>query len=105
VKPKSDDDQMMGRMDDNKPVTFKGNKGMAKAGQQINAEISWENYLKNFESVPREQILDALNNSLLQIKPGYNMDVINHYADAQSRQSYLKTATIQIMSTPEYQMC
>ena len=78
---------------------------MGKVGKPINAEISWSNYLKNFDSVPRDQILQALNNSLLQIKPAYNSDVIDHYADAQNRESYLKTATIQIMSTPEYQMC
>jgi len=105
VKPKADDDQMMGRMEDAKPNVYKGNKTMGKIGKPINAEISWSNYLKNFESVPREQILQALNNSLLQIKPAYITSVIDHYADAQSRESYLKTATIQIMSTPEYQMC
>jgi hypothetical protein len=104
VKPKTDDDQMMGRMDDDKP-TYKGSKAMGKVGKPINAEISWEDYLKNFTSTPREQILDALNNSLLQIKPSYSVDVIKHYADAENRESYLKTATIQIMSTPEYQMC
>jgi uncharacterized protein (DUF1800 family) len=105
VKPKADDDQMMGRMDDNKPNVYKGNKAMGKVGKPINAEISWSNYLKNFDSVPREQILQVLNNSLLQIKPAYGSSVIDHYADAQNRESYLKTATIQIMSTPEYQMC
>jgi uncharacterized protein (DUF1800 family) len=105
VKPKSDDDQMMGRMDDEKASTFKGNKGMAKAGQKINTEISWDDYLKNFESVGREDIIDTLTASLLQIKPTYSADVIKHYADGQSRESYLKTGTIQIMSTPEYQMC
>ena len=105
VTPKSDDDQMMGRMDEDKSKTFKGNKGMGKVGKPINAEISWQNYLKNFESVRREQLLDSLNSSLLQIKPAYNAQVINHYADEQSRESFLKTATIQIMSTPEYQMC
>jgi hypothetical protein len=105
VKPKADDDQMMGRTDDTKPNVFKGNKTMGKVGKPINAEISWNNYLKSFNSVPREQILLALNNSLLQIKPAYGSAVIDHYADAQNRESYLKTATIQIMSTPEYQMC
>ena len=105
VKPKTDDDQMMGRTDDGQPNVYKGNKAMGKAGKPINAEIAWENYLKNFESVPRTQILDALSNSLLQIKPSYSNDIINHYTDAQSRESFLKTATIQIMSTPEYQLC
>lgn len=105
VNPKTDDDQMMGRTDDDKPNVNKGNKTMGKIGKPINAEISWSNYLKNFESAPREQIQQALNNVLLQIKPAYSADVIEHYSNAQSRESYLKTATIQIMSTPEYQMC
>jgi uncharacterized protein (DUF1800 family) len=105
LKPKTDDDQMMGKMDDEKPKTFKGNKSMGKVGKPINAEISWEDYLKHYTSTPREQILDVLNNSLLQIKPSYDGDVIKHYADAESRELFLKTATIQIMCTPEYQMC
>lgn len=104
VKPKTDDDQMMGKMDDEKQI-FKGNKGLGKVGKPINAEISWEDYLKHFASISREQILDSLSSSLLQVKPSYNADVIRHYADDGSRESYLKTATIQIMSTPEYQMC
>jgi uncharacterized protein (DUF1800 family) len=105
VKPKTDDDQMMGKMDEEKTNTFKGNKVMGRVGKPINAEISWEIFLKSFESVPREQIIDVLNNSLLQIKPAYSADVIKLYADGQNRESFLKTATIQIMSTPEYQMC
>lgn len=105
VKPKSDDDQMMGRMDDEKIKANKTGKAMRKIGKPINAEISWENYLKNFEPVAREQMLQSLTNALLQIKPAYNPVVIDRYADAQSRESYLKTATVQIMSTPEYQMC
>jgi uncharacterized protein (DUF1800 family) len=104
VKPKTDDDQMMGKMDDEKQI-FKGNKAMGKVGKPINAEISWEDYLRHFSSVQREQILDVVSNSLLQIKPSFNAEVIKHYVDAENRESYLKTATIQIMSTPEYQMC
>lgn len=104
IKPKTDDDQMMGRTDDDKP-TYKGSKAMGKVGKPINAEISWEAYLKHFSSITREQILDSLNNSLLQIKPSYNEDIIKRYANSENRESYLKTATIQIMSTPEYQMC
>jgi uncharacterized protein (DUF1800 family) len=100
INPKADDDQMMGRED-----TQKGKQAMGKAGKPIKADIEWDNYLKNFESVPREQLMEALNNSLLQLKPAYSADVIKHYVNEQSRESFLKTATVQIMSTPEYQMC
>ena len=104
VKPKSDDDQMMGRMDDERPNVYKGNK-MGKVGKPIIAEISWSNYLKNFDSVPKGQLIGAIQNSLLQITPEYSSAVIQFYANPQSKESFVKTATIQIMSTPEYQMC
>lgn len=105
VTPKTDDDQMMGRTNDGKPNVQKGKQMMGKAGKPIKADILWENYLKSFDGIAREQLLDALNTSLLQLKPAYSADLMKHYADAQSRESFLKTATIQIMSTPEYQMC
>lgn len=105
VKPKPDDDQMMGRTDDEKPKVYKGNKMMGKVGKPINAEILWSDYLKNFNSVARDQLIEAIQNSLLQIHPEYNKAVIQSYTDNDSRESFVKTATIQIMSTPEYQMC
>lgn len=101
VKPKMDDDQMMGRGDDSK----KGKQLMGKAGKPIKADIAWENYLKHFESISREQLLDAMQNSLLQLKPVYKPDLIKQYSDASGRENFIKTATVQIMSTPEYQMC
>jgi uncharacterized protein (DUF1800 family) len=104
VKPKSDDDQMMGRMDKEDGGKAAG-KGMGKTGRPIVAEIEWDSFLKNFESVPREQLIDALNMNLLQVKPAFTADLVKHYADGQSRESFVKTAAIQIMSTPEYQMC
>jgi len=30
---------------------------------------------------------------------------MKNYVDANSRESFIKTATIQLMSTPEYQLC
>jgi uncharacterized protein (DUF1800 family) len=105
VKPKMDDDQMMGRTDNGQPNIEKGQQAMGKAGKRIKADIVWTSYLKNFESVPREELMTAMNNSLLQIKPAYPVDLIKHYSNEQSRESFVKTATIQIMSTPEYQMC
>lgn len=103
VNPKMDDDQMMGRTDNGQPNIQK--KPNPMGGKPINAEISWSNYVKNFEAVPREQLLPSIQNSLLQIAPAYSTDVIKHYTNEQSKESFVKTATIQIMSTPEYQMC
>lgn len=103
IKPKDDDDQMMGRMDE--MAKTKGKAYPGRAGKPIKAEISWDSYLKNFEKLPREKLMNELNAVLLQVQPAYGTEIINQYADAESRESFLKTATIQIMSTPEYQLC
>lgn len=99
IDPKRDDDQMMGRDEGN--MGMKGNAG----AKLIKADIAWERYLKHFESIPREGLLDALNGYLLQIKPAVSPAMIKQYADSSGRESFIKTATIQIMSTPEYQLC
>jgi hypothetical protein len=71
----------------------------------ISATIDWNSYLKNFDSVSKDKLIDTISLSLLQVKPGFNNLLISGYTDNGSKQEYIKTATIQIMSTPEYQLC
>ncbi|MFN8289213.1 MAG: DUF1800 domain-containing protein [Chitinophagaceae bacterium] len=104
VRPKDDDDQMMGRQDNDSPKG-KGQKMMGKANQAIMADIDWKTYLRHFESVPREALIDSIAKNLLQTKMNVGQDIINQYADQGGRESFIKSATIQIMSTPEYQLC
>ena len=100
LSPKTDDDVMGGQMEE-KPK--KGSTG--RSGKPINATINWPAYTRNFESTPREGLLAKLQSVLLQLPPAYKTDIIKSYADSSSRESFIKTATLQIMSTPEYQMC
>jgi len=105
VKPKDDDDQMMGRKDTD-DVTVKKPGGVnAMRRQQINANVDWSIYLRNLEKVSREQLVNTMSEYLLQVKSSLAADVISQYSDASGRDSFIKTATIQIMSTPEYQLC
>jgi hypothetical protein len=99
MNPKSDDDQMMGLNDDDtKPK-------MGKAGRPINVEIDWGNYLGYYNNVPRGDLVNDIAGNLLQTKKAVSAGVINEYSDSSDRESFIKTATIQIMSTPEYQLC
>jgi hypothetical protein len=99
LKPKDDDDQMMGMKDT-------GMKGMGKkGGQVISAAVDWETYLKKFEKVPREKLLSSISGLLIQGAEPVNAEILNKYIDASSRESYIRSATIQLMSTPEYQLC
>ena len=106
IKPKDDDDQMMGRKDTDEPQIKKpgGGANILKR-QQINANVEWNLYVKNLEKVSREELVGTMSTLLLQVRSRVSNDVISQFADAGSRDNFIKSATIQIMSTPEYQLC
>ena len=106
VKPKDDDDQMMGRKDDkNDDPKAKAMKGMNRVNRPINVKIDWSLYTKHYESTPREALLTNITGILLQAKSQVNADLIKQYADQTGRENFIRTATLQLMSTPEYQLC
>jgi uncharacterized protein (DUF1800 family) len=114
VKPKDDDDTMMGRpagenmegKPNNKPGSKQNAGGYAGVRrQQINANVDWNLYVKNYESVPREQLAATISSILLQVKSRVSNDLITKYSDESGRENFIKTATLQVMSTPEYQLC
>jgi uncharacterized protein (DUF1800 family) len=106
VTPKDDDDQMMGRKDNEEKGVKKSNAG-AKAlkKQQINANVDWDMFINSLARVQRENLVEAMSKVLLQVKPAVAPDMIRQYADESGRENFIKSATIQIMSTPEYQLC
>jgi uncharacterized protein (DUF1800 family) len=104
VKPKDDDDQMMGRPDADAEPKQKGQQMARRVGRPIKADIRWDMYVKKYESVPRESLAQTISKNLLQVKPGISLDVIKLYADETGREKFIKTITMQIMSTPEYQL-
>jgi uncharacterized protein (DUF1800 family) len=104
VNPKMDDDQMMGQnMKLNKG--FEKGKGNANVNRPLIVDIDWRLYSRNFESVPRESLMSSINNTLLQVKSQVKPETIKQFTDNSGRDNFIKTATIQIMSTPEYQLC
>lgn len=98
VTPKDDDDQMMGMKQQAKP---KKNLG-AKA---INASMSWDQHYKQLNNVKREELLTIITQYQLQTSGAIRPETMNKYIDESSREAYIRSATIQVMSTPEYQLC
>lgn len=101
IRPKADDDMTGGREE----TAGLGKKAYGKMGKPIRATIEWDTYLKSYERVPREALLKSLQAALLQVAPGFPMELVNSHADSSTRESFIKTATLQLMSTPEYQLC
>lgn len=109
IKPKDDDDQMMGRKDADEQMELrKGGvkiKGYGKVNKPIKADVEWNDYVKFFESILRENLLDHISKLLLQTKSSVRPELVREYSDESGRENFIKTATLQIMSTPEYQLC
>jgi len=106
VKPKDDDDQMMGRKSnaDEDPKATAMNS-LKRLGKPVLVNIDWSLYTKNYESVSRESLQSNISGVLLQTKSQVNPDVIKQYSDNSGRENFIKTVTLQVMSTPEYQLC
>jgi hypothetical protein len=68
-------------------------------------DIDWSLYTKNYESIPKENLLTNITGTLLQVKSKVSPDLIKQYSDSSGRDNFIKTATLQVMSTPEYQLC
>ena len=105
IKPKDDDDQMMGRKDVNEDPKAGAMKSLSRLSKPILVNIDWSLYTKNYEAVPRESLLANITGILLQAKSRVSPDLIKQFSDQTGRENFIKTATLQIMSTPEYQLC
>ena len=104
MKPKDDDDQMMGMKDMRKNGAGAKYAYTMKSGQMLKAKINWNEYLKKFDEVSREKLPTAIASSLFQTPFSVNENILNKYIDVTSKESFIKTMTIQMMSTPEYQL-
>ncbi len=106
--PKTDDDQQMGMTEEMK-VNQKGNKGMQTANklmkQQIIADINWQLYINQFAKLPKEKLVSGITQALLQTPSAVSQQLLEQQADKESREGFIKTVTIALMATPEYQLC
>lgn len=98
IRPKTDDDVQMGQMMD----AVKKMKEAVKGGT---ATIDWAAVNKIFEKIPREKLLENIEAAVLQTKGKVSTAVLQKYANAESRENFIKSTIVNLMSTPEYQLC
>ena len=94
IKEKTDDDVMMGKEGVNKPQTI-----------YVSAQIDWDTITKAYKKVSRENLTSAITTHLLQSESRVPDTLIDRYADRSSREAYIRSVFIDIMTTPEYQLC
>ncbi|HEX6333226.1 MAG TPA: DUF1800 domain-containing protein, partial [Flavisolibacter sp.] len=96
IRPKADDDQMMGTED-----AMRG----GRQGRPIPADIRWKEYMKAYDDVKRPLIVQRIQENLLLASYSLPEAVFVKHADSADREAFIKSVTIRMMSTPEYQMC
>ncbi len=101
LSPKGDDDVSMGKMEE----MARAAKNKQYINRGASADIDWKIVTKIFDTVKREDLVTAITSTLLQTKSRVQPAVLSKYLDAASRETYIKTAVINVMSTPEYQLC
>jgi uncharacterized protein (DUF1800 family) len=106
ITPKSNDDIQMGMRENTENFKGTGKKAVGKSGFQIMANVDWDAYTKQFANIPQEQLYPALENILLQTPASsVNKQAVINTANNSTRDSFIQSVSIALMSTPEYQLC
>lgn len=95
INPKDDDDTMMGREGVDK----------IKQAKQLNVNVDWASVVKVFDTTQKEALQQKVNDFVLQTKNSVNPNVLKRYIDSSSRENFVKSTMVELMSTPEYQLC
>ena len=95
VKPKDDDDTMMG---------MEGVDIKTKA-RQVSATVDWNTVTKVFDKTPRENLVQKISEIVLQTQGKISPTILDKYVEKDARDNYIKTTIVELMSTPEYQLC
>lgn len=93
--PKNDDDIMMGK---------EGADRIMKPNQ-LKVIVDWPSVAKIFDQTPKENLQQSINKIVLQTKNSINPNILKRYTDHNSREGFIKTSVVELMSTPEYQLC
>ncbi len=105
LSPKSDDDQMMGRADEQSLKRTPAKPGRVGSMRMIDADLDWSPWLQHFSQTERSKLENAIAGALLQTNRAVSAGLVRRFADASDRESFIRSVTLQYMSTPEYQLC
>lgn len=102
IRAKNDDDVNMGQMMEQQ---MRINKNKMYASKGASANIDWGPVIKIFEKTKREGLSQKIADTLLQSRSRIDTTLLLKYLANDSRENFVKSAIIQLMTTPEYQLC
>jgi uncharacterized protein (DUF1800 family) len=101
LKPKDDDDEMMGIREARKLTGARGRQ----QGFQVSVKVNWDSYITHISKQTGNKIADVIAGIILQTPGKINPKLFSPYVDVSQKEAFIKSFTIQLMSTPEYQLC
>ena len=102
IRPKTDDDVNMGMSEEKR---IKLGKKATFSASGASATIEWNTINKIFEKTARPLLSQAITDSLLQTRGRIDSSLLANYLNNENRESFIKSVVINVMSTPEYQLC
>jgi hypothetical protein len=102
IRAKNDDDVNMGQMMEQQ---MRINKNKMYTSKGASANIDWVPVNKIFEKTKRENLAQKIADTVLQSASRIDTTVLQKYLANDSRENFVKSAIIQLMTTPEYQLC
>lgn len=102
ITAKNDDDVNMGMV---KEEQLRINRNKAYVSKGASAVIDWTLINKVYEKTKREDLSQKIADTLLQTGSRVDPALLDNYIAKDSRENFIKSAVIQLMATPEYQLC
>ncbi len=94
IRPKADDDQMMGQ------------PAQGRLQKKLGVQVDWRPLLGLFAAVPDTEIATQLARWLWQMPEARPpLEVLARHTDPEPRDEFLQSTALQLMATPEYQLC
>jgi len=101
ISAKTDDDIQMG-MQNEKMSRIKKMKDDTTGF----ADVHWGKFAEHFKKTPDKDLYDTLHNTILQTaKNKIDIGYAGIGTGKQSREEYIQSTTLELMCTPEYQIC
>lgn len=99
---KADDDVEMGKPS----AEVKQQRNAANIFKRTGAATwKWESVYNNYTGVAREKLYKTIGEDLLSSKAIPTQATVENFIEKDNRENYISTLVIQLMSTPEYQLC
>ncbi|HRP18727.1 MAG TPA: DUF1800 domain-containing protein [Ginsengibacter sp.] len=92
------------RADDDVAMGKEGVDEVAKSFR-VHSKVDWKTVAGAFKKVKRNDLAPYLADCLLQTSSRVPETVMDRYVDDDSREDFIRTTIVQLMSTPEYQLC